>query len=338
MPRFAYDDQLAVIPDVVSDLASRSDYPGLDPTHPILFSGIGTSLHAAMVAADWVARLTEGRVRAVAVDAHDLGAGATPLLPCDQVVVISHRGTKVFPTASLRRATALGCTTVAVVGEAAPAQAAGVTVRTCANETAGTFSVSYQATLLALAKIVEATLPKEARSFGRALAYLPDALSATLARPIAAAWTEAFAAHAPILISGFGPDLATAREAALKIKEGAWLWTEAMSPEFALHGTPASYDASMSAVVMLPDLDDGGRSALLVTVLKALGMETVATCGTIGADLPFASPPHPLLRPFVSILPFHRLTAELARLRGTDPDTLHGHREPWKTVMTGLRL
>lgn len=25
-------------------------------------------------------------------------------------------------------------------------------------------------------------------------------------------------------------------------------------------------------------------------------------------------------------------------LRGTDPDTLHGHCEPWKKIMTGLRL
>jgi len=32
------------------------------------------------------------------------------------------------------------------------------------------------------------------------------------------------------------------------------------------------------------------------------------------------------------------LTAELARLRGTDPDTMHGNREPWRAVMTGVRL
>jgi fructoselysine-6-P-deglycase FrlB-like protein len=69
-------------------------------------------------------------------------------------------------------------------------------------------------------------------------------------------------------------------------------------------------------------------------------LKTVATCGTIdtGADLPFAAPPHPLLRPFVAILPFHGLTAELARARGSDPDTLHGHRSPWQAVMTGLPL
>lgn len=338
MKTFAYDEQLAAIPSVVEAILNKPDYPALDGARSIIFSGIGTSLHAARVAADWVASLTQGRVRAMAVDAHDLGSGVVPLLPSDQVVVISHRGTKMFPTRSLVRATSLGCDTIAVVGDTAPTQSAKVTVTTCANETAGTFSVSYQATLAALAKIVAATFPTEASAIGEALANLPAALAGTLAIPIDERWTRSFATHAPIIISGFGPDLPTAQEAALKIKEGAWLWTEAMSPEFAIHGTPASYNTSMSAIVLVPEVNDGGRSALLVNVLKQLGLANVATCGANGADLGFVSPPHPLLRPFVAILPFHMLTAELARVRDTDPDTLHGNREPWRTVMTGVRL
>ncbi len=338
MKSFAYDAQLAAIPETVARLAARSDYPALDPENAIIFCGIGTSLHAARIAADWVTRLTSGQVRPLAVDAHDIGAGASPLLATDQLVVISHRGTKLFPTAALARAKALGCLTIAVVGKAAPQQVADTTVRTCPNESAGTFSVSYQASLAALAKIIAATFRGEADGFATALTQLPSALAATLRMQPEPALVEALAVQTPILISGFGPDLTTAQEAALKIKEGAWLWTEAMSPEFAIHGTPASYGPQMSAIVMLPDLDDGGRSLLLANVLRQLGMKTVATCGVEGADLSFASPPHALLRPFLAILPFHMLTAELARLRGTDPDTLHGNREPWKTVMTQLRL
>jgi hypothetical protein len=41
MTEFAYDRQLATIPDVVKDLVDRHDYPALDPTRPILFAGIG---------------------------------------------------------------------------------------------------------------------------------------------------------------------------------------------------------------------------------------------------------------------------------------------------------
>ncbi|MEQ8345006.1 MAG: hypothetical protein RIB84_18315 [Sneathiellaceae bacterium] len=94
----------------------------------------------------------------------------------------------------------------------------------------------------------------------------------------------------------------------------------------------------MSAIVMRPALDDGGRTELLVSVLQRLGLARIAFCGEAAPDLPFATPPHPLLRPLLAILPFHQLTAALARLRGSDPDTMHGHREPWKSVMTGLKL
>jgi glucosamine--fructose-6-phosphate aminotransferase (isomerizing) len=328
------------MPAVVADILGRTDWPKLDSARPIFFAGIGTSLHAAKVAADWVAQLTDGRVRAFGVDAHDLGAGAIPLRSEDQVVVISHRGTKVFPKASLKRAKALGCFTISIVGEAAPEQEADVTIRTCANETAGTFSVSYLASLAALLRIIMASFPNEAMVIEKALAKLPDAIAASLKLKPKPQFVEAFATQTPILIAGFAADFITAQEAALKIKEGAWLWTEAMPPEFAIHGTPASFHADMSAIVILPATDDGGRSDILINVLRRIGLKTIATCGLTdaGADLAFTAPPHPMLRPFLSILPFHLLTAEIARLLGTDPDTLHGHREPWKTIITGLKL
>ncbi|MBL0924006.1 MAG: SIS domain-containing protein [Sphingomonadaceae bacterium] len=338
MKTFAYDEQLASMPDVVAEVIARTDIPSLEPERPILFTGIGTSLHAARVAADWVVQLTGGRVRALGIDAHDLGTGVFPIHAQDQVVVISHRGKKIYPLASLDRARAAGCRTISIVGDAAPEQSADHTIRTCANETAGTFSVSYLASLAALARIVAATFPDEAEAFAAALPKLSGAVAASLAMKPQLELVRAFSNTSPILISGFGPDLATAQEAALKIKEGAWLWTEAMSPEFAIHGTPASYHPGMSAIVMLPEREDGGRSRLLIDVLKRLDLSTVATCGTDGADLIFSQPPHPLLRPFLSILPFHLLTSALAHTLATDPDTLHGHRQPWKSVMAELRL
>lgn len=341
MTRFAYDDQIAAIPHAVSESLAR-EVPALDPGRPILFSGIGTSLHAARVAATWIIRLSAGRVRPHAVDAHDLGTGAVPIAPGDQVVVISHRGTKLFPNAALARAREAGAATIAIVGQSAPEQVADHTIRTCRNESAGTFSVSYLASLAALARLA-APFETSGDSFARALPALPEALERTLAMEVPEDAVQALAEAHPVLVVGFGDDFVTAQEAALKLKEGAWIWTEAMSPEFALHGTPAAFHPEMGAVIIEPDMDDRGRSALLRAVLGRLGLRPVLTCGSArdGAEaptLPFAPAPHPLLRPMLAILPIHRLTAELARLRGTDPDTLHGHREPWKTIMTGVRL
>ena len=90
--RFAYDEQLAVIPRVVAELLAQPEFPRFDPVRPIVLTGIGTSLHAARVAAEWIAQPTHGQVRAVAADAHDVGIGPFPLTARDQLVAISHRG------------------------------------------------------------------------------------------------------------------------------------------------------------------------------------------------------------------------------------------------------
>lgn len=339
MKKRAYETQIASIPQVVADVLARPGIPALDASRPIVFSGIGTSLHAARVAADWMAALSAGAIRASAIDAHDLASGAAPLQPADQVVVISHRGKKVCPTGALMRAQALGCRTVAIVGQGAPEQCADVTIRTCANETAGTFSVSYLASLAALARIVSVTLPSFSREFAAALPQLPRCLERTLAHEIAPGWVSRLAVAAPLLIAGAGSDYVTAQEAALKIKEGAWLWTEAMSSEFAMHGTPASFRPEMGAIVMLPPHDDGGRTKLLLGVLQGIGLRHIAVCSDAPhADLRFETPPHPLLRPLAVVLPFHQLTLKLAQYLNTDPDTLHGNRQPWAGVMKALPL
>jgi glucosamine--fructose-6-phosphate aminotransferase (isomerizing) len=335
----AYESQIASMPQVVADVLTRPGIPALDASRPIVFSGIGTSLHAARVAADWIAALSGGAVRAAAIDAHDLASGAAPLQPADQVVVISHRGKKVCPTGALMRARELGCRTVAIVGQGAPEQCAEVTIRTCANETAGTFSVSYLASLAALARIVAATLPNFSREFAAALPQLPRCIERTLAHEIAPSWVNRLAAASPLLITGAGTDFVTAQEAALKIKEGAWLWTEAMSSEFAMHGTPASFRPEMGAIVMLPAHDDGGRTKLLLGVLQGIGLRHIAVCSdAVGADMRFEPAPHPLLRPFPLVLPFHQLTLKLSKHLNTDPDTLHGNRQPWAGVMKSLQL
>ncbi|MFC3227934.1 SIS domain-containing protein [Marinibaculum pumilum] len=332
---FNLDRQIASAPEAMRGILA-AEMPDLDPERPIIFTGIGTSLFAARVAAGWITMLTGGRNRAQAFDAHDMGTWM-PVRAEDQVVVISHRGTKIFPTASLARARRAGARTIAIVGQAAPEQAADEVIRTCANETAGTFTVSYLSSLAALARLAAPFDTSPGRDFATAVDALPEAVDRTLRIPGPADAAAKVRDAETLLIVGFGADLQTAQEAALKIKEGAWQWTEGMSPEFALHGTPASFHPGMAAVVIEPEEDDGGRTELLLSVLDRLGIRCVTAGTHPDADLVFVTP-HPLLRPVTGIVPLQRLAAELARLRGTDPDSMHGNREPWRSVMTGIRL
>jgi glucosamine--fructose-6-phosphate aminotransferase (isomerizing) len=333
--KFNLDRQIASAPETIRKILAV-EVPELDKARPIIFTGIGTSLHAARVAAGWVNMLTDGKARAQALDAHDVGTWA-PLQPDDRVIVISHRGTKIFPTAALARARAAGASTIAIVGQTAPGQDADHTLRTCANETAGTFTVSYLSSLAVLARLAAQFDASADQAFSNAIEALPDAVQKTIRLGNPAAAAAALKEAETLLIVGFGLDLPTAQEAALKIKEGAWQWTEAMSPEFALHGTPASFHPGMAAAVIEPGEPDGGRTELLCAVLDQLGVRALLVSERPNVELAFVSP-HPLLRPVTSIVPLQRLTAELARLRGTDPDTMHGNREPWRTVMTGVRL
>jgi glutamine---fructose-6-phosphate transaminase (isomerizing) len=332
--RFALDDQIAAQPDAVGRLLTGR-VPRLDPTRPIIFTGIGTSLHAARVAAAWTWLVSGGTVRAAATDAHDLTL-SYPVTADDQVVVISHRGYKRYPRAALAKASAVGAHTVAIVGADAPDQNADVVVRTCPNETAGTFTVSYLSSLAVLAAMVaELDGPYRAR-FATALRGVPEALRRTLAAPAPVGAAQGCANSEPLLLVGFDLDAITADEAALKIKEGARLWAEAMSTEFSLHGTPIAFRPGLNVISLTPGGDDQGRTNTLRAVLAEL-RANVWTCGDADEQLRFA-PTDPWMRPFTSIVPLQRFTAELARLRHTDPDTLHGGIEPWHSVITKLEL
>ena len=108
------------------------------------------------------------------------------------------------------------------------------------------------------------------QAFSKAIDVLPDAVQKTIRLGNPAAAAAALKEAETLLIVGFGLDLPTAQEAALKIKEGAWLWTEAMSPEFALHGTPASFHPGLAAAIIEPtELDERTHRATALCARSA---------------------------------------------------------------------
>lgn len=308
---FLYDEQIASQPDAVAAVLRRPAGIALDPRRPVLFAGLGTSLHACRVAAAW-------HPGAVAADAHEL-ALALPIRSDHQVVAVSHGGGR-FAAAVLDKARAAGALTIAIVGDGAPLPAADHVLRTCPEERAGTHTVSY---LTALARLGQLT--------GQALDAVPSLVAEALRLPAPIEAARRLARREPVQISGFALDAVTASEAALKLKEATYVWAEGTSVELALHGPPAAMRAGMGAISISPARDDGGRTAALRGTLLRLSVETL-TCGSGAEDLRFPSC-DPALRPFVAVIPLQRLAAELARLTGTSPDSIHRDAEPWKSAM-----
>ncbi len=328
--QFALDEQIASQPAAVAARLARIDVPTLDSDRPLILTGIGTSLHACFVAAAWITELSNGTIRPSVYAAHDL-ALTLPIRAQDQVIVVSHRGTKRFPNAVLARARSIGARTVAVVGEGAPEPVADAIVRTCPDERSSTHTVSYVTALVALGQLVARLLGSRGDVLLSALQTIPIAIEETLTYSAPVALAERLVGREPYLVAGCGVDALTAAETALKIKEGTYQWAEGMAVELALHGPPAAFRANMGAILLTPAVDDGGRTQELRTLLHELGAE-VATCGEKDEDVRFAAV-HRLARPLVAIVPLQRLVAEMARLRGSNPDAIHLDVEPWQTAL-----
>jgi glucosamine--fructose-6-phosphate aminotransferase (isomerizing) len=332
---FALDDQIASQPAAIRNLLERIQVPTLDRSKPVIFTGIGTSLHACTIAAQWTTELSGGTLRPTVVNAHELALSA-PIRAGDQIVVVSHRGNKRFPNEVLAKAQKAGATTIAISGEETSQIAADVVLRTCPGERSGTHTVSYVTALTALGRLVAALVGPDAEILTAALESVPAAITDTLAFPAPIQQAEHLSGHEPILVVGTALDAVTAYETALKIKEGTYQWAEGMSIEQALHGPPAAFRAGMGAITITPDGDDGGRTQTLRVVLADLGVEAL-TCGVHDEDLRFASVPR-LVRPLVAIVPLQRVVAEMARIRKTNPDAIHRDIEPWNTVMGLIAL
>jgi glucosamine--fructose-6-phosphate aminotransferase (isomerizing) len=114
-----------------------------------------------------------------------------------------------------------------------------------------------------------------------------------------------------VLIVGAGRDWPTAQEAALKLREGAWVDATALQTEQLLHGHLAAVDANVRAYV----LEGEGRIA-------ARAEDAVAALGKLGCPVELVPTEHPV----VDIVRFQLLTLAVAEARGIDPDPIR--REP----------
>jgi glucosamine--fructose-6-phosphate aminotransferase (isomerizing) len=145
---------------------------------------------------------------------------------------------------------------------------------------------------------------------GEDVSWLPAAVAAALA-----AEPLAVSAHDRFLVVGAGRDWPTAQEATLKLREGVYAAAEAHRTEELLHGHLAAIDESVRCFV----LEGEGRAA-------ARAAEAVAALTELGCDVELLPTRHPV----VDIVPFQRLTLDLAEARGVDPDWIRWDDPRWK--------
>jgi glucosamine--fructose-6-phosphate aminotransferase (isomerizing) len=253
------------------------------PPGSVAYTGCGTSFHAAQT----------GGYAVEALEA----VLAPPAV--DTLVVVSHEGTTPL---SLEAARAFAGRKVLVTGapESPLADVCDeVVVATPEIEQSWCHTVSYTCAVTALAALR-----------GEDVSGLADAVADALETE-----RDPVSEHERWLVVGAGRDWPTAQEAALKLREGAYVAAEAYHTEELLHGHLAAIDERVRCFV----LEGGGRAAEraggAVRALEELGCEVRLV---------------PTSHPVVDVVRFQLLTIDLAAARGVDPDRIRRDDPRWE--------
>ncbi|HKE53298.1 MAG TPA: SIS domain-containing protein, partial [Actinomycetota bacterium] len=238
----------------------RSAVERLGDASRIWLVGTGTSQHAAELGASM---FREGGRAAHAMSSMSFANRTPPLADGDALVLISHNAgaETAYAGAAWTLMTEAGLPAVAItrVGGALPDP-----VETVEKETSHTYTVSYTAALVQLARLA---FELGAEPFGPgALSRIPDAVRSAIADPVDVGQPQRL-----LVITGEGPAGVTAREGALKVREASRFPAEGYDVEYLLHGHAVPLDASDHLVTLAPP-DTQGLTAGVETAAQAVGI------------------------------------------------------------------
>ena len=224
----------------------------------LLFTGCGTSFHAAWTGGE-------------AVQALELVL--SPDRDADLLVLVSHEGETPL---TLEAARAWRGPRWLVTGKADGPIAElceEVVVCTPAIEESWCHTASYTCAVTAIAAL-----------HGEDVSRLPGAVAEALEIEL-----PHVSGQERFIVAGAGRDLPTVHEGVLKLREGAWVAAEAYETEQLLHGYLAAVDETVRAFVLEGEGPAAERSVAAVAALEELGCETtlVPTCHPAVDIVPF---------------------------------------------------
>ncbi len=300
----------------------------------LILAGIGTSYHAAQVGEHFLRHLSGGRITALVEQSFELVHYPLALGPDDAVIAISHRGWKNYSVQAVQRARAAGALTIAITGRdgGEGIRAADFVLTTCEQEASFAHTKSYTTALAALATLAIRVAERRGVLAGAAAAYaalqrVPKAMRDALAceEPARAA-AQQIAARERWIFVGAGPNWATAREGALKVKETSYIAAEGFETEQFLHGPLAELDSRAALVALLTGGPGDDRALQVLRAAGELGVLRVAVASSGAADTPAerrieVPGVEEWLSPFVHVVPVQFLGYYVALERRSNPDT-----------------
>jgi glucosamine 6-phosphate synthetase-like amidotransferase/phosphosugar isomerase protein len=301
----------------------------------IYLTGCGSAYHAALTGAAFLRDLSEGRVRAQAVQAFELAHYEQPgPTRNDALIALSHSGQPTATLDALERAHASGtyCLTITGSAESPAARAADAVLdEGYADVKSFAYTISYSLMLALLADLsarvaarggVNTPLASEVRALPelhRAALTLDQAV-----RDLAGRLRD----RERWIFAGAGGNYATALEAGLKMQETNYSAAMGLEMEEVLHG-PVAAVGEAALVVIAPPGAGRTRAVDLLCAARTVGAATVALGEERDAELAAAAEtllPLPRCAEALSPAPYHvlvhLLSYWLAVARGRNPDLM----------------
>jgi glutamine---fructose-6-phosphate transaminase (isomerizing) len=302
----------------------------------VLLVARGTSDHAALYA-KYLVEIEHGLPAGLVSPSTMTAYGARPDLRDVLMIGVSQSGGSPDLVRSMEVGRSCGALTVAVTNNAGSALAAAAEVHVdvlAGPEKAVAATKSYTSQLLALYLLLD----RVRGGSGTAAAVLPelgDELVARDAEVAAIAGRYRFAQR--MLTTGRGYGYPTAREAALKLMETAYVSAQAFSGADLLHGPLALVDPQVPVLAVVAEGVGGdameqvlGRLRELDADVLCVGRASAVAGAAAGLVLPAGAPED--LSPLLEIIPFQQLARHVAVDRGGDPDAPRGLRKVTETL------
>jgi len=246
---------------VLAEPIPASAVERLRDVNRIWLVGTGTSQHAAELGA---AMLLEAGRAAYATSSMSF-ANRPPFAEGDGVILISHNaGTETaFAGAVWTMATRARLPLVPITRRGGTMRDS---IETVEKETSHTYTASYTAALVQLARLAHEL--GAAAFTSEVLGRVPDAVRAAIDEP----GTERIAQPERLLVlTGEGPASVSAREGALKVREASRFPAEGYDVEYLLHGHAVPLNASDHLVTLVPP-DTQGLTAGVEDAARAAGI------------------------------------------------------------------
>jgi glutamine---fructose-6-phosphate transaminase (isomerizing) len=274
----------------------------LAETRRIWLVGTGTSQHAAELGAfmlrgsgferHWMSSATFARF-------------GPRLTSEDGVVVISHTAATAFTSRCRLQALAAGARVVSITGQGGGWPEA---IETVPKERSETYTVSYTAALVVLARLAAAIGATEITQTD--LESLPERVAAAADRGVSLEGIP----RRLLVLAGVGPGAVTAREGALKLREAARLPAEGYEGEYLLHGSAVPLGPGDGLLLLAPADDPDGLLEAIGSAARAGGVSVIsiqepAGMAVVSAQIPLT-------------VRLQALASRLADQRGQDPDTV----------------